>query len=287
VGNHPERRSGDSESFYSGRSSTPVPDPTVRTNEALVREIAGLKEVVFTRLDGMDRAQEIFRGDLTRVPTDTDKQVSNLREQVGLLLKTIEQRLDSADTAITLVRQNATETHRTLQTQIDHRPAEMDARVGHLQDLIVERSKTVAQQFETVAERFRGVETQFVERDVRVKESATATATAVAAALQAAKEAVGEQNKSFTVSIDKSEKATGEQISQQRVALDTATKGIDVQIADIKDRLARIESMGVGRIQAVSETHAAATDTRGTIALMISAGVALFGVISFVLSRAS
>jgi len=278
VGNHPERRSGDSEPFYSGRSSTPVPDPTARTVEALAREIAGLKEVVFTRLDAMDRAQDLFREDLVRVPTATDKAVSNLREHVALLLKTIEQRLDSADTAITLVRANAVQVHNTLQTQIDNRPAEIDARIKHLEDLFAEK-------FRTVNEQFVGVQTQFSERDVRVRESAQAATTAINAALQSQKEAAGESAKSFSLSVDKSERTTLEQINQQRSLLDAMKQGFDGQLGDIKDRVTRIESLAVGRVAEAGEHRAVATDNRGTIALAISAGVALFGVISFVLSR--
>jgi hypothetical protein len=70
---------------------TPRPDPTLLTTQQLVREISALKEqlvreidaqkeIVFTRLDGMDKAIELFNDNITRVPTDTDKQISHLRE---------------------------------------------------------------------------------------------------------------------------------------------------------------------------------------------------------------
>lgn len=57
---------------------TQKPDPTVLTTAALIREIASLKEIVFTRLDGMDRAILLFNENITRVPTDTDKQIGHL-----------------------------------------------------------------------------------------------------------------------------------------------------------------------------------------------------------------
>jgi Fe2+ transport system protein B len=44
------------------------------------REIASLKELIFTRLDAMDKAVTLFSDNLTRVPTSVDKQVGNLRE---------------------------------------------------------------------------------------------------------------------------------------------------------------------------------------------------------------
>ena len=95
--------------------------------------------------------------------------------------------------------------------------------------------------FNTVQEKFSGVEKQFGERDVRVIQAASAQTTAVNAALQAQKEAVTEQNKSFTLSIDKSEKGTGEAIAQQRTLLQTATGSLGDKIDDLKSRFAAVE----------------------------------------------
>ncbi len=58
----------------------PVPDPTLLTTQQLLRELSGLKEVIFTRLDGMDRAISLFNENITRVPTDVDRQVGTLKE---------------------------------------------------------------------------------------------------------------------------------------------------------------------------------------------------------------
>jgi hypothetical protein len=58
----------------------PVPDPTLLTTQQLFGAIASLKELVFTRLDGMDKAMELFNANITRVPTDTDKQIGHLKE---------------------------------------------------------------------------------------------------------------------------------------------------------------------------------------------------------------
>src|SRR6478672_11107389 len=61
-------------------SRVPVPDPTTLTTAALLREIASLKEIVFTRLDAMDRAMMVFSDAITRAPTDVDKQIAHLKE---------------------------------------------------------------------------------------------------------------------------------------------------------------------------------------------------------------
>jgi hypothetical protein len=61
-------------------AARPVNDPTLLTLQAVQREGESLKELVFTRLDAMDKAVELFADNLTRVPTDVDKQVGNLKE---------------------------------------------------------------------------------------------------------------------------------------------------------------------------------------------------------------
>jgi hypothetical protein len=68
------------ERLHTGGGSTPIPDPTLLTQQQIFREIGALRELVFTRLDAMDKAVELFKADLVRVPTDTDKQVSQLRD---------------------------------------------------------------------------------------------------------------------------------------------------------------------------------------------------------------
>src|SRR5678816_2500369 len=60
--------------------SRPVPDPTLLTTQQLIREMSNLKEVIFTRLDAMDRAMIVFTDQITRVPSDVDKQVGQLKE---------------------------------------------------------------------------------------------------------------------------------------------------------------------------------------------------------------
>ena len=138
--------------LYSGGGSRPVPDPTELTATLVNVAIGNLREILEKEIDGNRR--------------------------------TLEARLNGNDKAIELLQTQQTKSVDTLQAQIDARPAEIDARIKHLQDLFDER-------FKTVGVEFRGIQVQFDERDTRVKESATATATAVAAALQAAKEAVG------------------------------------------------------------------------------------------------
>jgi len=62
------------------RNWRPIPDPTILTTQQLQREISALKEIIFTRLDAMDKAMVVFSDAITRTPTDVDKQIAHLKE---------------------------------------------------------------------------------------------------------------------------------------------------------------------------------------------------------------
>ena len=158
--------------------SRPVPDPTLLTGQMIAREVQMLRELLETRLDAMDRAMIVFNDNITRVPTDVDKQV------------------------------------------------------GHLKELHEEK--------------FAGVQKQFSERDVRVESSSRDNKVAIDAALQAAKEAVGQQTQASDRAIAKSEAGTTKQMDQLGVQIQTETKALDGKIGDLKERLTLIEGRGSG-----------------------------------------
>jgi len=64
------------------RDRRPVPDPTILTTQQLQREVAALKEIIFTRLDANDKAVELLHADVTRVPTDR-AQITGRRTGTG------------------------------------------------------------------------------------------------------------------------------------------------------------------------------------------------------------
>jgi cation transport regulator ChaB len=130
-------------------------------------------------------------------------------------------RIDGMDKAIEL-----------LQTSTDRTPNMVSASIERLQELHEEK-------FESIA-------TQFKERDTRTEQTSRDSKVAVDAALQAAKEAVGEQNKSNALAIAKSEATFTKQIDQIGVLISTMQKGIDDKIDDIKNRLQAIESRKQG-----------------------------------------
>jgi hypothetical protein len=168
-----------------------------------------------------------FGGDVRPVPDPTkltteqlNREITSLRDatvaaQIALR-EILTTRMDGNDRAIQL-----------LQAHADKLPEWVNEKIAAL---------TVV-----THEKFSSIQTQFTERDVRTEQAAGAVKIAVDAALQAQKEAVGEQNKSSSTAISKSELATTKQIDQLSVLIQTMTKAFDDKIGDVKDRLVRIE----------------------------------------------
>jgi len=120
-------------------------------------------------------------------------------------------------------------------------------------------------------EKFASIQIQFKERDVRTDQTASQVKLAVDAALQAQKEAAGEQAKSFSAATTKSETAMNRQI-----------EGLDGKITDVKDRLNRVEAMNIGaaskRQDSREETALSQHGSQNQIALL-AAVVAAVGIL--------
>lgn len=168
------------------RSSTvPIPDPTALTTDQLLREIKSLKDLIETRLNGMDSAIELRQSAWDRLPEAIDEKIAALKN-------------------------------------------------------------VHSEKFQVHEEKFRSIAVQFSERDTRSDQTSRDSKVAVDAALQAAKEAVSEQNKAAALSIAKSESGTDKRIDQQALLITTAAKAADDKIADVKERLSKIEGKGEG-----------------------------------------
>jgi len=96
-----------------GRGNIPVPDPSLLTTEQLRRELGSLREVIETRLAGMDRATELiadelvkltsdFVGRLDRMRADKNDQFKSEREyimgQIDIVRAIAEERFAAVDT---------------------------------------------------------------------------------------------------------------------------------------------------------------------------------------------
>jgi hypothetical protein len=240
-----------------------IPDPTLLTTAALKHEIALLKELITTRLDSMDKAQSLFEENLSRVPTDTDKQISHLKElhdskflqlesslamslnNRELAVAAIGVRLDGMDKAVDL-----------LQVLSDKVMEKVDEKIHSLKDIHEEK--------------FGSIQVQFRERDVRTEQSSKDSKVAIDAALQAAKDAVGEQNKSSALAIAKSEASTIKQIDQMTLMIQVSNKGVDDKFDDVKERLTRIEGKNEGKTTEGAERHTSTALNVAIAAVIIS-----------------
>lgn len=214
----------------------PVPDPTELTTAAVElataqyrRELATLREIIETRLDGGDKAVEVAAAEIAK-----------LREQGQAA-----QRLLADDTSGRL-------------------SAEREFLLGQIAIAAGETRRVgdVAQ------EKFAAIEGTFA-----------SNALALTAALAAQKEAAAEQNKSNTLAISKSEQATKETILANAAQTVAGLGSQAATIADLKDRVVRLESGGAATATARDQQR---LDTGQRITgwqLMVAAlilGVALY-----------
>jgi hypothetical protein len=78
-------------------------DPSPRTVAQILREVASLKELLSTRMDSLEKAQNDFKQDMVRVPTEVTKAVAALDYAIGERFKMHDQRFAAQD-ALSLTR---------------------------------------------------------------------------------------------------------------------------------------------------------------------------------------
>jgi len=206
----------------------PRPDPTKLTTDAVnaaaaqwQRELAATRELLETRLAAMDKATELLAATVGRVPSETDKALSALREL-------IEARIDAMDKATQLLAEN-----------VRQFPSDLDKATRALREVLSGEIRGVQ---DVAAEKFTAIEGTFA-----------SNALALTAALAAQKEAAAEQNKSNTLAITKSEQATKETIAANAAQTASGLGSQQATIADLKERLVRLESGGVATATAKTE----------------------------------
>ena len=242
--------------------SRPVPDPTLLTTQQLIREVTVLKQylesrvensenVISARIDGMEKAIEVFQADLTRVPTQLDRAIQSHKELNESEIRSLSSDINRMSLALA------------------HRGEDIREQIVHLRDLSFGKIEELAS---VTTERFQGVAAQFSERDTRTDQRAGDTKLAVDAAFAAAKEATAKIEAGFTKSID-----------SILELLKTTMKSSDEKISDLKDRITSIESRTVGITSANTETRNTAVDNRGMVfgSIGIAISVVTFLVLAF------
>ena len=178
------------------------------------------------------------KGSSLNVPVPDPSLLTTQQQREGLdnLKEIIGTRLDAMDEATEL----RLEMFRKL-------PAEIDAKVQHLNELTIER-------FNLEGEKFKGIAQQFLERDVRTTQASGAADDALKAALQAAKELVGAQGEASAAAAVKSETSFTKQIDQIGTIIQTLEKALDARITELKERIDRGEGTVSGGKE-VTQSH--------------------------------
>jgi len=191
--------------------------------------------------------------------------VATLAKDISALERVQDAKREGGEEKLTTRIHAAEDTQRNFDAALIRLPIEVDRRIAQIQ-------ATIEEKFNTENQRFLGVATQFGERDVRVEQTAKDTKLAVDAALDAAEKAVS-----------KSELATTKQIDALGLTILTANAGLDKQLGDLKERVTRMESAGLGRSAAVVDQRAGAGESRAIIALAITILLAILTVLGFAL----
>jgi len=243
----------------------PVPDPTKLTTEAVEkatdqfrRELATLREIIDTRLKGMDTERALLWGELHELPKSLEVTLERRRREfqddVRNLKEVTEQRLEDLDKSIILAMNVAEHQHST-------------EREYMLSQVDIVRA--------IMAEKFTGVDGRFQESKV-----------AVDAAFAAAKEAVAEQNKGNDRAITKSETAVKEQLAALSTVTDAGLKGLEDKITDARDRLTTMESLTRGIKEASGDQRDQKTLSNATVTILVQVFVVVIAVAALIVSIA-
>jgi TolA-binding protein len=135
-------------------------------------------------------------------------------------------------------------------------------------------------------ERLLRIDQRFEERDERTDQIAQLGRISLDAALAAAKEAVGEQNKSNALSITKSENSMKEQVTANAAQTATRLDALSDKIEDMKGRIDRGEGGQSGARYERSEQQFRTTDHRGVQTLstniMVGVGLVIIGALALI-----
>jgi len=229
-------------------------NPSQITQTAIDKAIDSASAIITARIDAMQKAQDLFQADLTRVPTTVDRQITALRDL-------LEQRLLGIELDIKGI-------HKTL----DDRDSKTKDQIDHLHMLMLSKVEELSA---VTTERFLGVAAQFSERDTRTDQRAGDTKLAVDAAFAAAKEATAKIEAGFT-----------KQIDAMINIIDTKTANLAGGLGDLKDRTTAMENRTAGISSARGESRDQNTDNRalllGVCGVAIAAAAFLVAVMTYI-----
>ena len=163
------------------------------------------------------------------IPDPTILTSDHVAREIAALRELIEARLDAGDLATNLRLQAAHETASTTLREI-----------AHASELQMTQTEALRHEMEL----------RFVEWATRTDQAAVAGKEALAAALQAAKELVGQQSEAATAAAAKTEASFTKQVDQITVLIETRGKASDARVDELKERVDRGEGASKGTTEA-------------------------------------
>lgn len=153
--------------------STPRPDPTERTTEQLLQAVAASREIIETRLGGMDEAVVLLRTQTDKLPAYVTREVDKLQELVEakLLLqqekfKSISQEFALRDANLDKALTAAKELVSVQQISNDRANQKMEAgfekRIEGTSDVIAKTSENLSDKISSGNDRMGSIETRVV-----------------------------------------------------------------------------------------------------------------------------
>jgi hypothetical protein len=255
-----------SESPITTTDSRPVPDPTTLTTQQLAVAIEGVKQLFDAKLMEMSKAVLLLQQAADRRPT-----IGEVSLKLDEKFIAIEQRFKDLGTYFTS-------------------SIESMSNGFHNDERFMSVWNGIKAERERSDQQFLRVDQQFVQLEKLAAQLKIAGDTAVAAALQAQKEAAGEQTKSSAAAISKSEAATGESIKQLQALFQTSIGGLTTQVLDLKSRLDKGEGGVTGKTLATDDyryergiVREAGIDSRSLIFGIVGMVIGVSAVISTII----
>jgi hypothetical protein len=212
---------------------------------------------------GRGSADWVPRPDPTKLTTDAVTAATDqFRRELSSVRDLLEHHIDNGDD--------------TLRARIDAMQESDALRLDSIKDVRPATERLINHLRELHDERFAGIARQFVERDARMEMASRAAKEALDAALQAAKELVGQQNKTTAEAASKAELSFTKQIEQIDLRIRTLQEGFDARLTEIKERIDR----GEGGKVAVAETRTERRLDTGLAVTVILAVLAALGIIA-------
>ena len=147
----------------------PRPDPSKLTTEQLYREIASLKEVIFTRLDGADQALELSTSHLRDHPGLIEKAVQHLEDKLGARMNGMDairnEKFAGIQMQFQAARDAAEQHNRAAAEAISKSDASTEKQIDALGNLFNNKSAATDERITALTDRFNRGEGKGLGRD--------------------------------------------------------------------------------------------------------------------------